>query len=93
VSFDHETFEWVFKVEHFTKWGADDDDDDDEDDDIDDQSHAPDTVEVEMSQSAIIQREDDNMLIVDPPKNDNFNISRQDDDINMMESKIHNQDE
>ena len=25
ISYDHKTFEWVFKVPHFTKWGDDND--------------------------------------------------------------------
>ena len=30
ISYDSYSFVWEFKVEHFTKWGADDDDDEDE---------------------------------------------------------------
>ena len=26
ISYDHQTYEWVFKVPHFTKWGSDDED-------------------------------------------------------------------
>ena len=29
ISYDHDTYEWVFKVPHFSKWGAESDDEDD----------------------------------------------------------------
>lgn len=30
LSYDGTTFQWVFRVDHFTRWGASDDEDDDE---------------------------------------------------------------
>ena len=31
ISYDHNDFTWVFKVQHFTKWGDDDDEMENED--------------------------------------------------------------
>jgi len=30
ISYDEKKFNWIFKVEHFTKYGVDDDDEDDQ---------------------------------------------------------------